>query len=270
MLKSKSQMPTPTDCIQATASRLHGTPAFIVGSCVAAEQYRKNTFNDLDVFVPTQEILFVVIQKLLEEGYTLDGRFVRVWHRWQRYGTKGWHTNSMRLLSPELTETNIVFKMEGRHPLNSLSQVLESFDFGLLAMGYETEYGVFRDLRSYLFPDMNPNGPLPLTPKRRNDWLQGFISQYAGTRQATRVARYALNGYPMQLVIEDVSIGYRNAALYYSSSPKEGADMLNQIYLTLASLLEDEEFEKIQDASKELTASIGSIDALDEIMEALS
>lgn len=270
MLKSKSQMPTPTEAIQATASRLHGTPAFIVGSCVAAEQYGKNTFNDLDVFVPTQELLFVVIQKLLDEGYTLDDRFVRVWHRWQRYGTKGWHTNSMRLLSPELTETNIVFKTEGRHPLSSLSQVLESFDFGLLAMGYETEYSMFRDLRGYLFPGLDPDGPLPLTPKRRNDWLQGFISQYMGTRQATRVARYALNDYDMSMVIEDVSIGYRNAALYHSSSPKEGADLLSQIYLTLASLLEDEEFEKILDASKELTASVGSIDALDEIMEALS
>ena len=70
MLKSKSRMSTPTEVIQATASRLHGTPAFIVGSCVAAEQYGKNTFNDLDVFVPTQELLFVVIQKLLDDAVT--------------------------------------------------------------------------------------------------------------------------------------------------------------------------------------------------------
>ena len=263
---------TPTEAIDQVKTPLAALPACIAGSAVASETYGLplSENSDIDVFCYTEQSLFVGTQRLLDAGFTMNDRFQRVWGRWLKYGTKGWHTNSMRLLSPELTETNIVFKTEGRHPLSSLSQVLESFDFGLLAMGYETEYSMFRDLRDYLFPGLDPDGPLPLTPKRRNDWLQGFISQYAGTRQATRVARYALNGYDMSMVIEDVSIGYRNAALYHSSSPKEGADTLSQIYLTLASLLEDEEFEKILDASKELTASVGSIDALDEIMEALS
>jgi hypothetical protein len=160
------------DAINEATALLRGTPVFMAGSCVAAQTYDNDGWSDLDLFVPTQQVLISTIQTLLNHGYTIDDRFDRVWHRWLRYGLKGWHTNSMRLHSINDVETNVVFKMVDGHPTTSLAQVLESFDFGLLGVGYDMESGQFRDMRPFLFPDHDVDGPLPLMPGKREMWAK--------------------------------------------------------------------------------------------------
>ena len=243
---------------------LDRTSVFIAGSCPAGEEYGK-PFGDLDVFVPTQQVLVSTIQTLLNNGYTIDDRFERVWHRWLKYGLKGWHTNSMRLHSTSDVETNVIFKIVDGHPTTSLAQVLESFDFGLLGVGYDLEAGVRRDLRPYLFPGYDLAGPLPLMPGKRDAWRNGYISQYNGLREAARYAKYHGYGYDMSLVKEDMVQGYRMVASYMLSTSDEDKQLLGQIYTTLGNRIEDDEINELAESYKVLDFK----DSLDLIMEAL-
>ena len=258
---------TPYEAIDRLLKQLHGTPAFIAGSCVAAEAHGHASFHDIDVFVPSQGVLFTTIQRLLDQGYYLDERFDRVWYRWLRYGLEGWHTNSMRLFSMDNVETNVVYKLIDGHPTTSLAQVLESFDFGLLGVGYDIEAEQYRDMRPYLFPGYDPQvgGPLPLMPNKRGNWRNGFISRYNGLRQAARLSKYHGYGYDMSEVIDDLVTGYRMAALYHGDSFDEGKQLLGQIYGTLADMIEAGGLTELATAYETIDFS----DELDVIMQKL-
>lgn len=242
----------------------------MAGSCVAAQVYDRPTgFSDVDIFVPTQQVLISTVQILLDNGYTLPDRYDRVWHRWLRYGLRGWHTNSMKLHSRTDVETNIVFKIVDGHATTTLAQVLESFDFGLLATGYDLESNTFRDLRPYLFPNSDPNGPLPLMPNKRDAWRNGFISQYNGLREASRYAKYHGYGYDLSEVKEDLVLGYRMVSLHFSSADYASTDkdkqLLAEIYTTLADRIEDDDIDSLVQAYQVLDFK----DPLEEILEAL-
>lgn len=249
---------------------LRGEPVYLAGSLVAAATYRlPDAFSDVDIFCPTGNVLVSVGQKLLDQGYKLDDRFARVWHRWLRYGFKTWHTNSLRLMSPGGIETNLVYKLTDGHPTTSLAQVLESFDFGLLGMGYELETDTFRDLRPYLFGQfVNASArdqPLPMMPNKRDNWRNGFISQYNGLRECGRYAKYHGYGYDMSLVKDDLVTGYREAELYLSNSFDKDKQMLGRIYGAIASYIELDDVDQLHQASKQIDYK----DSLDVIMEAL-
>lgn len=246
-------------------TRLKGEPVYLAGSLVAADTYGIGDYHDVDIFCPTQQVLISVGQKLIDQGYKLDDRFSRVWERWRRFGMKGWHTNSLRLHSPGGVETNLVFKLADGHPTTSLSQVLESFDFGLLAVGYDVEDGTFRDMRPYLFPGQNPTGPLPLMPNKRANWRQGFISQYNGIREIGRYAKYHGYGYDMSAVKDDLATGYRQAWLYLSTAFKPEKQQMGAIYAAIADHIELDHIDELAEASK----MIDYEDSLDKIMEAL-
>jgi hypothetical protein len=245
---------------------LHRQPVFLAGSCVAAQAHGKNDgWSDLDIFVPTQQVLISTIQILLDNGYTLDDRFERVWHRWLRYGLKGWHTNSMRLHSTQGVETNVVYKLVDGHPTTSLAQVLESFDFGLLATGYDLDTGTYRDLRPYLFPGHDIHGPLPLMPSKRDNWVRGFISQYNGLREAGRYAKYHAYGYDMSAVREDLLTGYYQVASYHMSQFDKDKQLLGEIYQAIADRIERDEIVELSESYQSLDFK----DSLDLILEAL-
>lgn len=257
---------TPDHALAGVQGLLRRTPVFVAGSCVAAQTYGKpDAWSDLDVFVPTQQVLISTVQTLLNHGYTLDDRFERVWHRWLKYGLKGWHTNSMRLHSVDDVETNVVYKLVDGHPTTSLAQVLESFDFGLLATGYDLETDQFRDMRDYLFPGLNPVGPLPMMPSKRDNWINGFISQYNGLREAGRYAKYHAYGYDMSAVRSDLLTGYRMAADYMLDHYKEDKRTLGEIYVKIAERIEADEIDDLAESYKVLDFS----DPLDLILEAL-
>jgi hypothetical protein len=245
---------------------LKGEPVFLAGSLVAEQAYGKaNSHADVDLFCPTSQVLIATGQRLLDNGYKFDDRFDRVWVRWLKYGFKSWHTNSLRLHSPNGMETNLVYKLTDGHPTTSLAQVLESFDFGLLAMGYDLESNTYRDMRSYLFPGMDPMGPLPLMPNKREAWRNGFISQYNGLRECGRYAKYHGYGYDLSLVKDDLITGYDMASMYFSTHFDKDKQLLGSIYDVIARHLEADNIDELVEAYKQIDFN----DSLDSIMEAL-
>lgn len=259
---------TPSEAIERTLRLLHGTPAFIAGSCAAAEAHGFNRFNDLDVFVPSQPVLFVATQRLLDQGYVPDDSYRRVWDRWLQYGLKGWHTNSMKLWSLDGVETNVVLKLVDGHPTTSLAQVLESFDFGLLGMGYDTVDGTFRDMRSFLFPGVDPDGPLPLMPVRRDAWRNGFVSNYNGWRTAVRYLKYVNYGYDLSAVVDDLVLGYRTAAAYHFSKGGERREFYAIAYEKIADHMEMDELDEMKSFT-DLISDVDETTPLDVLMEKL-
>jgi hypothetical protein len=245
--------------------RVKGEPVYLAGSLVAAETYGLNDYHDVDLFCPTPQVFISLGTKLQMQGFKPDDRMVRTWERWLRYGFKTWHTNSFRLLDPNGAEWNLVYKLTDGHPTTSLSQVIESFDFGLLATGYDAEHGIKRDLRSYLFEGLDPNGPLPLMPNKRSNWRNGFISQYNGLRECGRYAKYLGYGYDLSLVKDDLSTGYWSAAAYMSTTFDPEKQQLGKIYEAIATHIDLDNIDELTEASKKIDYK----DSLDVIMEAL-
>lgn len=254
------------DVINDVRTQLAGEPVFMAGSLVAAEAYGfPNAWSDVDLWCPTPQVLVSVGQRLLCNGYKLDSKFSRVWQRWIRYGFKTWHTNSLRLESPSGIETNLIYKLTDGHPTTSLAQVLESFDFGMLGIGYDLELNVQRDMRSYLFPTHNLQGPLPMMPAKQANWRNGFISQYNGLREMGRYAKYVGYGYDLSLVKDDLIEGYRNAELYLCDHFDPAKHELGRIYGVAASHIELGNIQQLADAAKLINYN----DAFDVIMKAL-
>lgn len=245
---------------------LAGEPVFLAGSLVAEETYgMSDAHSDVDLFCPTDQVLISVGQKLLCSGYKFAPRFDRVWWRWLRYGFNKWHTNSLRLISPSGLDTNLVYKLVDGHPTTSLAQVIESFDFGLLATGFDLERDEFLDMRGYLFPGFDPAGPLPMMPNKRGNWRQGYISQYNGLREPGRYAKYRSYGYDLSLVKDDLLEGYWAACAYLLDHFETEKQQLGAIYEAIAVHIEKDNIDQLLEASKQLNYK----DPLDAIMEAL-
>lgn len=255
----------PSEAVAEVAGLLYKQPCFLTGSAVSADVHGLTEFNDVDIFTPTQHVLVSTVQQMLDRGFTMDDRATRMWYRWLRYGLKGWHTNSIRLHSLKDVEVNVVYKINEGHPTTSLSQVLESFDFGLLATGWDLETDQFRDLRPYLFPGLDPDGPLPMMPNKRGNWARGFISEYNGIREASRYAKYHRYGYDMSLIKPDLVSGYQIASLYHADAFKEDKQLLGQIYGKLAELIDADDIDELLGAYD----VIDQRDGLDAIMDAL-
>lgn len=252
--------------IDDVRNQLRGEPVFLAGSLVAEAAHAKsNAHTDVDLFCPTSEVLMTVAQRLVDSGFKFGDRFDRVWARWRKYGMKGWHTNSLKLHSPGGIEYNLVYKLTEGHAATSLGEVIESFDFGLLAMGWDLELDVYRDMRSYLFPGMDPDGPLPMMPNKRSNWRNGFISQYNGLREAGRYAKYHGYGYDLSLVKDDLVTGYWAASLYLTNHFDSDKQLLGKIYEAIALHMEAGNIDQLHEASQQIDYK----DELDVIMEKL-
>lgn len=259
-------MTSASDIIAEVSAPLKGLPVYLAGSLVAEEVYQlTDAHDDVDLFTATDFVLIATAERLLANGYTLNDRNERVWSRWLRFGFKKWHTNSIKLDGPGGVKINLVYKLSDGHPTTSLSQVVESFDFGLLAVGYDLQYGTFHDFRSGLFPGWTPGTPLPLLPNKRENWRQGFISQYNGIREAGRYAKYVNYGHDLSLVKDDLLSGYFQAAAYLTDHDDAEKNKLGRIYETIAVHIDDDRIEDLLIANKEILY----MDTLDEIMAAL-
>jgi len=252
--------------VQEVRRLLAGDPVFFTGSLVAAATYRlDNAWSDVDIFCPSGNVLIATGQKLIGAGYTMDDRMSRMWYRWLRYGFKTWHTNSLRLNAPGGYEVNLVYKTSEGHPTTSLSQVIESFDFGLLGVGYNLETNTFHDMRDYLFPGHTHGDPLPMMPNKRDNWRRGFLSQYNGLREFGRYAKYHGYGYDLTLVKDDLYEGYMNAWAHFSQSFDDEKKQLANIYQAIAGHILVDNIDELAKANKEIDYK----DGLDVIMEAL-
>lgn len=267
--------------ISEVRALLRGHPVFLAGSLMAEYTYQMDdAHSDVDLFCPTGNVLVATTQYLIDEGgYTFDDRMERTWYRWLRYGFKSWHTNSMRLTSPSGMETNLVYKLTEGHATTSLAQVLESFDFGLLATGWDLESDTYRDLRRYLFPAEHQAAknnwkvgdpwplhiPLPMMPNKRDNWRQGFISQYNGVREVGRYAKYYARGYDLSLVKDDLVTGYKAGADYLTTCYEKDKQELGMLYDVIAQHIDADNIDHLIAAH----ATIDYKDSLDSIMEAL-
>ena len=237
-------------------SALHGAHACIAGSAVAAETYSlPYSYDDIDVFAYGNSSLISIANSLLERGFEFASENEAMkWDRWLAWDLNiGWRTNSVKLVgridpNTEPYEVNVVYKTFEKQPVKRLSLVLESFDFGLLATGYELRTGEWRDMRPFFFPGASTFKKLGLLPDRHDRWVNGLITQYTGIRQAGRAVKYQEYGHDMDVVFPVLITGYRIAAHHHADHFDPEKVTLGEIYNRLADHLEDGEWDKIKDA----------------------
>lgn len=252
---------------------LQGLPGYLTGSSVAAALYTdidSSGFNDVDVFTPTPAALIAMMKQLEAAGYLVGDSSKRVVHRWLKHGMDNWHTNSVKLTDPVTgTEVNLVYKLVDGHATTSLAQVVESFDFGVLAIGgWDLEHDTYRDMRGYFFPNgehTDVSLDLPLLPTRRADWRGGFISRYQALRMPGRYARYVQRGYQLERVRDDFIEGYLSLADYMSNRDKPEKIAFGKIAESLADAIGNDEFDKLLDFEK----TVQYVDDLDILMDNL-
>lgn len=258
--------------IKQVAKVVDGLPAYIAGSAAAAAHHfpvvEGTAYSDIDAFCATPEALVAGVERLRAAGYQLGDRSERVYSRAMKFGFGDWHTNSIKLEGHGL-DVNLIYKTMARNPVNSLAQVLESFDFGFLAIGYDCQAGAWRDMRPYYFPlfdKHNPNQALTLLPERRETWRKGFISQYQGLRMILRYLKYVDYGYNMSGISDDLIVGYTEASAYNATrTDKPELLTLGKIYARAAELVQAGD----TDALRGVDAQLIQLDDLDLIMEGL-
>jgi hypothetical protein len=238
-------------------SLLDGSHACIAGSAVAAETYSlPQSYDDIDVFAYGNSSLISIATILLQNGFTFASDNERMkFERWLSWDLNiGWRTNSVKLVGHHPSsplqdyEVNIVYKTFEKQPVKRLSLVLESFDFGHLATGWDLRTSTFRDMRPYFFPNHTSYEALPLLPDRADRWSEGLITQYTGIRQAGRAVKYYRYGYDMSEVFPLLITGYRIAAGHHADHFDPEKQTLGEIYNRLADHLEDGEWDKILEA----------------------
>lgn len=259
---------------------LKGEPVALVGSNIAIAMFGLTAVgNDYDAFVSNEFLLGKITGKALEQGFTQQDRDAKITRRWTHFGINHWHTNSVHFVSPDGDELNVVYKKVGGHPVQGVGQVLESFDFGHLAGGFDMKLGLFHDMRSFLFEDyftqyvgrpFDPMGPLPLVPDKAETWKSGLISQYNGIREIGRYVKHWNYGFDMELVKQDLVVGYFEAAKYWANRPGTPLQMQEwqtqaTIYETAAIKIDADDIVDLERAAKQIDYT----DSLDKIMEAL-
>ena len=256
------------DAIGEVAQVLAGLPAYIAGSSAASAQPHAPSpfaYDDVDVFFASESGIIAGAAFLQKEGYVIEDRHSRVWARWMKMGLGRWHTHSLKLSKGGI-DVNCVFKIVDGHPTTSAAQVIESFDFGLLAHAYDLELGVWRDMREFFFPGFGDlDGPLPMLPLRASNWEQGFISQYQGLREVGRYVKYRDYNWDLSLVTPVLIAGYWKVSQFMIDKGDTDKVKLGQIYETIAMNLEADQLDLLRAAAKEIMF----MDDLDKIMEAL-
>lgn len=262
--------------VEKVLEDLKGFRAFLTGSAAAAVAHDKPlAYTDIDVFTPNQGVYYTAIQRLKDVGYTVaNERFELMWDRQMNIGFNRWHTNSMKLLDDLTgTEVNIIYKLVDGHETTTLAQVIESFDFGLLGMGYNLKSGNYHDMRSYLFPGFAKLGqdtgwgiPLPLLEYRQGQLSKGLMSQHIMLRTPGRYTRYADEyGYDLSLVKPVLVDGYLKYHEYKSNRSKPEDQALGQIALALSQHMEFDEFNEL----RKFEADLPKADGLDQVLASL-
>lgn len=238
--------------IQSSFDLFQGQAATICGSLVAKDEYGIDEFTDVDVFFDSSTALHFGLAHAKANGFSLDDwsqRKLTFNHRW---GGKRFHVETYRLTDSNGVELNLTHKLLGGNSVRGTASTLLSFDFGLLLVGYDCLADSIEDarldLRGGFFPEQHAvGGPYPMVPDKARAWVRGEFGQNSAIRQAERTAKYAMRGYDLSLVVPDLVLGYRKAALDQENRGTPNGSALSGIYLKLADLLEDEEWQEIRD-----------------------
>ena len=104
-----------------------------------------------------------------------------------------------------------------------------------------------------------------MMPNKRDNWRNGFISQYNATREVGRYVKYQDYGYDMSLVKDDLSTGYMEASLYMANHFDPDKRKLGLIYETIGLKIQLDDIDDLRAFAKQVDYK----DSLDAIMEAL-
>lgn len=253
--------------IDTVLALFKGMPMSLVGSAVAAKAHGRADAHDIDVFVPSQQMFIAAVQRALDTGWHFQGRTPRQWAVILRTGfSNKFNVQTLRLFNDDEIELNVSLRREYGNYLQDLSQVLEAFDFGLLAVGYNLEHVTYHDMRSYLFPGLDVNGPLPFTPKRLFALSNGYLSSYAMYRQVDRLIKYTGYGYDMSACTQTVVNALRLMAQDALDSNAEDAPANAVIFPMLADRIEAGQLDEIKSAM----LAIKDQDPLTEILDRLT
>ena len=236
-----------------------GQAASLVGSAVSANEYGLDTFTDVDVFFADKSALQYGLGLCVAQGWVLhptSERRLKFTHRW---GGKAFHVETYRL-DKDGVELNLTVKLLGGKPVRNTAEVLLSFDFGALLVGYDCLADSFEDARLDLRPAFFPqfdtkSSAYPMVPDKRRAWVRGEFGKYNSFRQAERVAKYAMRGYDMSYVVPDLITGYEQRVEDLQLNPTPHNLALIDIYVQLCEHLDAQEWELVFEAMHELDAN---------------
>jgi hypothetical protein len=260
--------PHITDVVDRTIEQFTGFNASAAGSFVSALHYNKpDAWGDVDLFAHNQFELVRMVEFALNHDWEFaSDKDRKTWNRWMRFGISNFRTNTIHL-SNGRWDANLTYKSYEGNAVRSLPQVIETFDWGLLAMGYDLRSGRFFDFRPTYF--MNENwSRLPMMDERMTRWSQGLIVPYTGIRQAGRYHKYAHRyGYDLSACKQVLAQGYEIAGDYYLGNEYEpDKQVLGQIFLRLGEAIVSDDWPTLAEADnnlpmhRELDEFLGRID----------
>jgi len=260
------------EVLQILASiREQGLPlrAYVSGSAVAATFYSEvaaakgdpveadiwdHKWNDVDVFV-NRNSLFALVSALSMVGWKIETN-PRLVAMLTRQKHMRFHTNSIHLKSPSGYDLNVIFKYVEGSEVDSLYDVLFSFDLCLLGIGFN-DNGKFVDLRPAMVehtPDFTPGGllthagqmtydfagqPSGLLPYRDFTYGEGLFSDFSLPRILDRLVKYGIvYGYDIHEAMPRVIQGLKLYAEYKLMRGGDDAQALATVALTSAAALE--------------------------------
>jgi hypothetical protein len=240
--------------VEHTVTEFAGFNATAAGSYVSAMEYDKpDAWGDVDIFAHNQfELVHMVADALTRDWEFATDKDSKIWNRWMRFGMSNYRTNTIHLSNGQW-DMNLTYKTYEGHPVGSLPQVIETFDWGLLAMGYDLRARRFLDFRSTYFMDYDWN-QLPMMDERMARWSAGLIVPYTGIRQAGRYHKYAHTyGYDLTLVKPVLSQGYEIAGVYHSENQWDtDKQTLGQIFLRLGEAVASDDWDTLAEADNSL------------------
>ena len=246
------------EAIDSLKKPLKGRRGAILGGATAAEREAAvdpdfdYAYSDVDIFHPSMESLSINLSILLNAGAApLEHKDLRILRKWERRGTNGWKTNSIRVVTNQKVEVNLVYKTIDKHPLRTPLEQVQSFDFSMLGVSYDLRTWERRDLGTYFWPDGQDN-KYCLFEDREEQWLNAEVGIFTGLRQADRYARYVERGYNLDAAVTPLVQGYRTTGPHYLEQYDKELLLTGDTYLNLAQLIEDHDIDGLRQAYKEL------------------
>lgn len=233
-----------TKAVTKTQALFDGRPGILAGSSIAAvaNGLEDIDVHDVDIFCPSQMALAANIEYALSLGFRLEEKDARMWARWMHQGAGSFHVHSMNMQHDDGLRVNFVYKTlpsdAGHRPVTNASGVVESFDFGFLAVAYDLADATWHDFRKALFPNVKEGQPYGLTPYRRRDYMEGFFSPWLILRVAGRYLKYLERGFDMRTISQQLIEGYRKASLLYLQDPSEESKLRARVCVSIASAIE--------------------------------
>jgi len=207
-------------------------------------------YNDLDFFFNSEAALIAAVSQLLQRGSVpFNSQEERKLHRWLRFGMGDWHTQSIRLMTLDRIEVNLIYKTVDGKPLRTAFEVVNSFDFSNVSHGWDMRTGRKYDLADTYWPGKNPD-EVVLFPDREDQWLAGSIGKHTGSRQGKRWAKNMEGLWDVSRTTDVFIKGYRIVAAFYLDKEDDEHHAYADVYLVVADLMERNDYQGVLEIYK--------------------